>query len=166
MTALARTAAVLSILLMAPPLMAQCPENAVTAGAYSSVAVFRQNGFAVGRGSVALGEPLIIQMALCSYPWDSWHSAPMACFGGGKLSVSCGGLLADLTPDDGVAMIGPVSCGAVPFVRSKAMAYTVTPADVQAGRLLLRGFYAGGTADLWSPMPIGASCLVLVTVRR
>lgn len=155
----------LTLVLSPPPLFAQCPKDAVCAGAWAAVGIYRANGIPVGTGTVALGEPLLVQMALCSYSWDWWHDAPMACFGGGQLNLLCAGQITDLTPDDGVALIGPGSCGAVPFVRSKAMRYTVTPADVRAGRIVMRGYYTGGTADLWSPTPIGANCVALVRVR-
>lgn len=158
--------ALLALVLFQPPsLQAQCPKSAICAGAWASVNAFRQNGLAVGTGTVALGELLQIQMAVCSYPWDFFHDSPMACFGGGQLALQCGSTVADLTPDDGVALIGPGSCGAVPFVRSRVMQYVVTPADVRAGRILLRGYYSGGVADLWSPTPIGAQCIALVRVR-
>lgn len=164
-----RMKTLLSILILtlalSPPLHAQCPKEAVSCGAYASIGIYRQSGYAVGPGTVVLGEPLLIQMFVCSYGWDFWHDAPMACFGGGTLALNCAGQITDLTPDDGVSLIGPGACGAAPFVRSKAMRYTVTPADVQAGRVVMRGYYAGGTADLWRPTPIGASCVALVRVR-
>lgn len=138
---------------------AQCPEGAVNSGVIIGVGLYRANGFLMGSRSMAAGETVRVQLVLMSHVWDTLNDAPIASYGGGKLTVSINGKAFDVTPDGGVGTVG--ACGSQ-YVRSKVLNYTASASD--GGRLWIAARYEG-TALLWCPMPISANSVTVVAVH-
>lgn len=152
--------AIIILIALATNLAAQCPDTPPLP--FISVGAFRQSGQLIGNGAVRPGETILLQPALTGYFYDPVNQSPTAGFGGGVLTVSLAGDSMDVTPKNGIELIGP-ACGGYAFVRSEVVAYTVTLADLQAGRIIVRVDYTSGISTMGTA--VRACTVGLIRVR-
>jgi hypothetical protein len=114
------------MLLLLAALMAQtCPPNASSAIGIVSTVAFYTNGAPVGANRVTAGETLRVQMSVAYLPADPITGAPTAAFRGGRMFLAINGQAKDVTPTNGIAVVGPAQCGGVSAVVSQPVLYTV-----------------------------------------
>ena len=113
------------MLLLLAALMAQtCPPNASSAIGIVSTVAFYTNGTPVGPNYVMAGEMLRIQMSVAYLPADPITSGATAAFRDGRMILTINGQAKDVTPTNGVPVVGPVQCGGVSAVISQPIFYT------------------------------------------
>jgi hypothetical protein len=114
------------MLLLLAALMAQtCPPNAASAIGIVSTVAFYTNGAPVGPNHVTAGETLRVQMSVAYLPNDPITAAPTAAFRGGRMILTINGQARDVTPTNGIPVVGPTQCGGVSAVVSHPVLYTV-----------------------------------------
>jgi len=143
-----------------------CPPDAVAPGVQISVAAYRQNGLTtVGSGTVVVGETIVLRSCIFHVPVDASTLATLSSVEQGNLTISFNGSTSDVTPVDGIPLVGP-SCQGLVMVPSSNLTYVVTAADAAAGTILVRADYTGGIPHLPLPVPVHVTAHVLVRVAQ
>src|SRR5688572_9378485 len=125
-----------------------CPPDATATGVGVTVTALRTNGVAIGSGSVAPCEPIIIQMSVLYFEIDPITLGKNAAFEGGTMNLQSDGRFnTDVTPIGGVPLMsGPECVGGVLFIASQRLNYVVTEADAIAGSFQIQATYSNGNA--------------------
>jgi hypothetical protein len=148
------------MLLLLATLMAQaCPPNASTAVAIVSATALYTNGTPVGANRVGAGEALRLQMSVAYLPVDPITGNTLAAFRGGRMILTINGEPRDVTPTNGIPVIGPAQCGGVAAVISQPTLYTAF-----GERITIEAEYVDGETLLTPRGRISASGAAHVSV--
>ena len=129
-----------------------CPPNAEDGSAPITIAVARANGQLLTNNDVVEpGETIFVRMAAIFLP-DALR--PMAAFEGGMFTITISGNTTNVTPPQGIPVIGPESCGGLSAVMSTSVRYTVSNNDLEAGIVVIQADYTGGIAHLETDWPV------------
>ena len=139
-----------------------CPPGAEVANPAIVVAATRANGeLLTHHSAVEPGDTIVVRMAAI-FLLDTLR--PIAAFQGGTFTLTITGNTTDVTPPQGIPIVGPESCGGVPAVISANLQYTVHNSDLAAGTLRIQADYTGGIAHFESDWPVESSTVATLPV--
>jgi hypothetical protein len=148
------------MLLLLAALMAQtCPPTASASVGIVTAAALYTNGAPVGANRVVAGETLRLQMSVTYLPVDPITGNTTAAFRGGRMVLTVNGQATDVTPTNGVPVIGPQQCGGVSVFLSLPL--LVTAFDE---RITVEAEYLDGQTLLSPPGQISGSGATQVLV--